>query len=704
MHSDPLISTLVAADFQPVYRFFYYLTESEALALSLAQETFVAAITSLQVRRSGWCSRKDLLAHALRILDARRDLGAFIGRDPFRFLRAQAGLTAEEVQDLSAHAAAAQLRRESDLFPTVPDPPALDAQRLAAVSGEIHAQCRRLGGRQQARSAALETTWTVFIIGLILLVTFLVEARQTAPRGEGELPPLAFQPSPQSVTLGPASGAPDKGWGLLRLVESLLFPVASVGFSASGQAYVAGHWDGWIVFCDLDNRFQAVPSDDLNPSLDDIAISSERNLLATGTYAGEVVIWQLSWLEPAQRIYTLADHPGRIRSLRFSDSGEFLAVGTGQGTWLWQIEDLARRAHIFTGRNIDRIAFSASGNWLATLEEGNEVWIRALPGGRAIQRITGFSEPIRELLFSQDDRLMVVAGGEGGLRVWRADQPPDEQTGTASLFSIAALPLDPDSQRIAGPAMAPDGSRLLLGTESGALISAARQNGEGEASQGPAFFERMAVNGFGSGEISQINPGCSQAGWKRSLLNQNFLLLAGSAAADLPGAHFQPGGGAVFLGRGERRALVTSSLFLVEESPAQNIYLVVHGQSDSSGAPFVFDFLDIKIGQRAQVEAVWIGGVPIEIVRGSWQYAIIDTPDFVNPQQPPESVNWTASWESESGRQTLRWQDGGVLFELILLPGQSGSLGHTEAAVDREILLDLAREIIHAAGGDGSQP
>ncbi len=579
-------------------------------------------------------------------------------------------------------------------LPTFSDDPARESVRMGPVSQELADRPRRrLAPGGEDRASALETAWTVLVIALILLLTYWIESSLGAASG-GEGPSsLDFQPTPQAVSLGMAARSLQPVG--LRLAESLPFPLTSAGFSAAGQGYVSGQGDGWLYVCILEGLIQGVQAEYLNPSLEEVAVSPDLTLLVTGTHSGEVVVWELSDPGPPRRIFTLANHPGRIRALRFSPAGGRLAVGTGEGTWLWQIADQARRERILPGRDVDRIAFSPSGAWLASLEYGDEIWVRSLEDGRVVQRFTGFASPDHEILFDKDDRLVIAERQEVGLQLWRAASSPDTSGVAAEFAPWVFLPLGAEAARSASLAIAPGGGDLLVGTRSGAVLTALWQARGAVPDPQEIYFERLGFDTFDSNQVSEIDPGCSQAAWKRSLLNHNLIALAQSAppAGEPPGG--SPAEGAVFLGRHLRRPLVASLVFGLDGGPAGGVFLVIHEPEAEPSADIRFDFEDRKVGQRAEIETLHIEGISVEIVRGSWRYAIIDSPEFSGGQVQPESVTWIASWEPDTGRQTLRWEDGGRLFELILLPSPDGP---AEPVVSvRERLLELTREIIRAS-------
>lgn len=76
-----------------------------------------------------------------------------------------------------------------------------------------------------------------------------------------------------------------------------------------------------------------------------------------------------------------------------------------------------------------------------------------------------------------------------------------------------------------------------------------------------------------------------------------------------------------------------------------------------------------SIGQGATVEMVKIGDIQAEFVQGGWK--AISTQPSPESQTPESLVNITAIWDNALPQSTLRWQTGGMAYEIRTI-GEGG--------------------------------
>ncbi len=70
-----------------------------------------------------------------------------------------------------------------------------------------------------------------------------------------------------------------------------------------------------------------------------------------------------------------------------------------------------------------------------------------------------------------------------------------------------------------------------------------------------------------------------------------------------------------------------------------------------------------SIGASAEVEAVRIGELNGEYVSGGWRHPGLATP--LANAAPGINITLEATWDSTTGIQVLRWQQGEMLYELL---------------------------------------
>jgi hypothetical protein len=69
-----------------------------------------------------------------------------------------------------------------------------------------------------------------------------------------------------------------------------------------------------------------------------------------------------------------------------------------------------------------------------------------------------------------------------------------------------------------------------------------------------------------------------------------------------------------------------------------------------------------SIGASANVKKVKVGNIDGEFVKGGWK--AVSTQPVPNNETPTSMVNLYAIWDNELAQSTLRWQAGGIVYEL----------------------------------------
>jgi hypothetical protein len=93
------------------------------------------------------------------------------------------------------------------------------------------------------------------------------------------------------------------------------------------------------------------------------------------------------------------------------------------------------------------------------------------------------------------------------------------------------------------------------------------------------------------------------------------------------------------------------------------------------------------VGASAAIEVVRVGGVLGEYVHGGW--ALVEERPPTVAATVEESPGLQVVWDPDAAMQTLRWQEGTMLYEISLVGGRAGS----DAFLDREALVMIARSL-----------
>ncbi|MEM9217644.1 MAG: WD40 repeat domain-containing protein [Cyanobacteria bacterium P01_F01_bin.150] len=207
--------------------------------------------------------------------------------------------------------------------------------------------------------------------------------------------------------------------------------VTSMAFSPDDRYLVTGTFKGNVRIWDLQNcnpdpEIHFCTSElwldrDYQGVAPVVRFSADGRLLAASNYDGTVVLWDwigrqvLTVLEAETGAHDGKELHGRFSSLSFSPDGQFLAAGSHDTTiTVWEMEDFDRVGVIETGHGVDSVAFSPDGKWLAN---GNlyGVELRSLRVSRGRLKVDD------EMQMEGQGRVNALTFGPSGKRLFGGD-------------------------------------------------------------------------------------------------------------------------------------------------------------------------------------------------------------------------------------------------------------------------------------------
>ena len=221
-------------------------------------------------------------------------------------------------------------------------------------------------------------------------------------------------------------------------IESVLlgFVGASSGFVtvdclvATGQIVRVRTWDA--AACVVDRE---VALETAQPALwigrFGTAVAANGQLVAAGTYAGEVFVWSTA---TGRLLQTFRDHSQRIHSLIFSPDSEMLASASADGcAVLRSTVDWRQLQHFDYGTPLTSSAFSPDGRLYACTCADHRVHVWSVADGKQVARLEGHDTGPHCLVFSPDGRTLATAARDATVRLWNV----------ATGRDMGTLPVDP---------------------------------------------------------------------------------------------------------------------------------------------------------------------------------------------------------------------------------------------------------------------
>jgi len=192
--------------------------------------------------------------------------------------------------------------------------------------------------------------------------------------------------------------------------------------SPDGRRLATLHWGKTLTVLDVDSE-RTIASETLTDFAEGpfyaLAYSPNGRLLASGSGAGRVRIWEATDLTPYGDVLDAGSY---VHTVAFGPSGLVLAVGTAAGTiHLWELSAGVQKPKQLQGHGADvtSLAFSADGRVLASASRDNTIRLWDVSAGVAL---AGF-EPLEHrgvtaVALDRSGRWLASGSSEGDLRLW----------------------------------------------------------------------------------------------------------------------------------------------------------------------------------------------------------------------------------------------------------------------------------------------
>lgn len=243
-------------------------------------------------------------------------------------------------------------------------------------------------------------------------------------------------------------------WSCLGEFQSLLFELRSAAYSEQQRLLAVGSIAGELEVWDLDhsNKPIATLSTTNAKGVEACEFTPDGRFLCSASNSGEIVFWEARTLQKAfSFVSSVTDTT--IRSLEFTPDGQFLLTGNKHG--VVEIWDLQKRALARTLRMSDATYLSASVVADSIVEA-----IRVMPGGHEcviVTRSSGISvwdmftgeclrrwaadaEPIHSANLSGDGKRLITGNTLGEITTWNTatgERVQSLQTHTRMVRALA---------------------------------------------------------------------------------------------------------------------------------------------------------------------------------------------------------------------------------------------------------------------------
>lgn len=306
--------------------------------------------------------------------------------------------------------------------------------------------------------------WVVVVLGLWAVSGF----------GQGALPvgmlarerlaaslwitATAISPTGELLALASQRGVELRALPSLAAVRTLSHEEArALAFSSRGELLAAGTAAGDLVVWEVPEgreRFRLSVGEDLWA----LTSSPDGQYLAAGFSDGTIRIWEWS---SEELVAEWVAHSGLVAAVRFSPDGRALVSGGGgdDQLLLWQAGSWEAQGSLSGPRGgVWGLSFHPDSEWLAAGDGYGTIHLWNWPGGEPQGQLLGHELSVWALV-SHPEGLLISAGADHTVRIWNPSSGWELGTLIGHQGSVWAL------------ALSPSGQCLVSGSDLGELVS-----------------------------------------------------------------------------------------------------------------------------------------------------------------------------------------------------------------------------------------
>ena len=230
---------------------------------------------------------------------------------------------------------------------------------------------------------------------------------------------LSFSPDGSSIAVCRADGAVqlfDTATGRPTTLRDVDDQHLTVEYSPDGRILASGTYAGTLVMWDLDGEAVRTAETGMG-ELNDIRFSADGSVVGVVGWSEVARLFDTSTLQPLQ---DLVGHDGKLHSLDIAPRGGRIATaGSDSTVRLWDMAT-GEQQRILSGHDdrVQSVRFSPDGRSLASAGRDRSVKLWDVETGQEVLALEGHSDTVYHVAFSPDGSVLASAGKDLSIRIW----------------------------------------------------------------------------------------------------------------------------------------------------------------------------------------------------------------------------------------------------------------------------------------------
>ena len=243
--------------------------------------------------------------------------------------------------------------------------------------------------------------------------------------------------------------------------------VYAIASSPDGKTLVSGSYDGQIMIWD-------VPSGELRQKLnahadavEALAITPDGRFLVSGSWDNRVKVWNLNTLEI---LHTFEGHRDDVKAVSISADGQWVASGgTDSTVRVWGLETGYERLTWHRSAWVKALAFSPDSEHLIIGSYDGSIVAQSLHASSSAETWADHGEAVWAVAFSPDGQRLASGSADGVIKLWHMADGAMHKTFAAHDETVSSLGWSPDGHYLVSSST--DGSIKVWNADTGEIMN-----------------------------------------------------------------------------------------------------------------------------------------------------------------------------------------------------------------------------------------